>query len=385
MLFISDTKTLSDFCDTVSGSDFICVDTEFIREKTYWSQLCLIQVADENNSACIDPLAEGIDLAPFLKLMQNPDVLKVFHSARQDIEIFFNMTEAIPTPLFDTQVAAMVCGFGNSIGYKNLVNKLANIELDKTARFSDWARRPLTEKQLSYAISDVTHLRVVYKKLQKQLEKSGRYSWLKEEMAVLTTPETYINDPYKAWEKIKTYSQKPQFLAILREVTAWREKEAQNKDCPRKRIVRDEVLVEIASNTPATTEELARIRTMSKGMAEGRYGKALLEAVDKGINLPKEEWPKKPKNKKKPAGNASVEELLKVLLKIKCEEHKVAPRLIASTSDLEEIAAYNKPDVPALKGWRKKLFGNDAIKLKNGQIALSYDVENMCTKITEIS
>lgn len=373
MTLIADNQALTVFCERLAGEDFITVDTEFIRDKTYWPRLCLIQMAGADVSAAIDTLAPGLDLAPVYALLSEPRILKVFHAARQDIEIFFHQARIIPAPLFDSQVAAMVCGFGDAASYETLVAKLAKAQVDKSSRFTDWAARPLTDKQLTYALSDVTYLRTIYQKLSARLERDGRSSWLEDEMAALTAPEIYQLDPDKAWRRIKLRNPKPRYLAVLREIAAWREREARSRDVPRNRIVRDEALTEIAAHPPRGTGDLARIRSLSRGFAEGKMGAALLDAAARGLAVPDAECPQPPAKNDLPPGLGPVVELLKVLLKMRCEESGVATKLVASSANLERIAASDTADVPALAGWRRELFGEDALALKNGRLALQID------------
>lgn len=371
MTLITTTEDLDAFCRRMKGSGYITIDTEFMREKTFWPKLCLVQIAGEEEAAAVDPLADGIDLAPLFDLLADPDVLKVFHAARQDVEIFHHLTGRIPAPLFDTQVAAMVCGFGESVGYETLIAKLAGARVDKSSRFTDWSNRPLTERQLTYALSDVTHLRPAYEKLRKRLAKTGRAHWLDEEIAVLTDPATYQVEPEEAWRRLKVRSDKPRFLAILRELAAWREREAQRKDVPRSRVLRDEALLEIASHAPATVDDLARTRGLGRSVAEGRWGQELLAAVQRGRDLPPGEGPSVEPRVEPPPGLAPIVELLRVLLKMKCEEQQVATKLVANAGDLEAIAADDEAPVPALRGWRRELFGEDALALKHGRLALA--------------
>ncbi len=371
MTVITGTDSLAGFCRRQSSDGFIAVDTEFMRESTFWPKLCLVQVAGPVEAVAIDPLAPGIDLAPLFALMTDPNVLKVFHSARQDIEIFVHLTGRVPAPLFDTQVAAMVCGFGESVGYDTLAAKLAGAHIDKTSRFTDWSRRPLTEKQIRYALADVVHLRPVYEKLHHRLSDSGRESWLQEEMAVLTDPATYRLDPEDAWRRIKTRSSDPRFLGILRELAAWREREAQKRDLPRGRLLRDDILLEIAATAPRAPEPLAHVRGISKSMAEGWQGAGIMAAVERGLALPRSGLPRPDERPQVPPGLGPVIELLRVLLKMVCEEHGVAQKLVASAGDLEQIAADDHADVAALRGWRQQVFGNRALALKHGEIALA--------------
>lgn len=381
---ITDTAALQGFCDRLAGSAFITVDTEFMREKTFWPQLCLIQVGGPNEAWCIDPLAEGIDLAPLFAVMRDKSILKVFHAARQDLEIFYNMMGAFPEPLFDSQVAAMVCGFGESVGYETLATKLAKAQIDKSMRFTDWARRPLTEKQVLYALSDVTHLRVVYEKLAARLERDNRAHWLEAEMAVLTDASNYRVEPSEAWRRLKTRTKTPRFLGVVKELAAWREVEAQTRDVPRQRIIRDETLLEIAAHAPTSVEQLERSRGFSKGQAEGKMGKLILEAVERGRSLPESELPKPPERKELPQGIGPIIDLLKVLLKMRCEDNDVAQKLVANTDDLEQIAVDDNADVAALKGWRREIFGKDAIDLKHGRLALCLSKDGKRVEAVEI-
>jgi ribonuclease D len=371
MTLIADTASLAAFCRRVGDAAYITVDTEFMREKTYWPQLCLVQVAGPDEARIIDPLAPGMDLSPLFDLLVDVRMLKVFHAARQDIEIFYNLSGTVPTPLFDTQVAAMVCGFGDAVSYETLAAHLARARIDKSLRFTDWSHRPLTERQLHYALSDVVHLRPVYEKLRLRLERDGRSDWLSEEMAVLTDPSTYAADPQDAWRRLRPRSSNPRFLTVLKELAAWREREARERDLPRQRVIRDEALVEIAAHAPTTVDELSRTRGLSKGTAEGRLGTAMLEAIQRALATPQAEWPLPLERNDLPRGLGPVVDLLKVLLKFKCDRHDVAQRLVASTSDIEMIAADDRAQVPALSGWRRTVFGNDALDLKHGRIALA--------------
>ena len=371
MTWIADSATLADFCRRVATSPYVTVDTEFMRERTYWAQLCLVQVANPDEAAAIDALAPGLDLAPLLELLANPRVLKVFHAARQDLEIFYHMLGAVPAPLFDTQVAAMVCGFGDAVSYETLAGQIANVRIDKSARFTDWAQRPLSERQIAYALADVTHLRRVYSGLAQRLNTTSRAAWLHEEMATLLDPATYRMEPDEAWRRFKPRTAKPRMLAVLKEVAAWREREAQRRDVPRNRVVRDETVMDIAGHAPTSIDELARVRGLSRSFAEGRLGEELIAAVRRGLALPDTEIPRLPPAVDLPPGLGPVVEMFKVLLKMKCDEHSVAPKLVASTADLERIAADDSADVPALHGWRREVFGNAALALKRGEIAFT--------------
>ncbi len=368
---ITDSAELKDFCRRQSSAPYITVDTEFLRDKTYWPILCLVQVAGPEDAVVIDAMADGLDMAPLHELLIDPNVLKVFHAARQDLEIFYQKIGEVPTPIFDTQVAAMVCGFGDQVGYETIVNKIVGASLDKMSRFADWSKRPLTPKQLDYALADVVHLRPAYEELARQLEESGRSPWLQEEMAILEDPSTYRLDPEEAWRRIKTRGGNRRFYGVLKTVAAWREEAAQTRDIPRNRILRDDSLMDVAAHAPQTPEALSRTRGLSKGFVEGKMGKALLEAVKAGLSLPEKKIPRRPKRERLPPGIGPLTDLLKVLLKYECEKHNVASRLIANADDLARIAADDNADVPALSGWRFDLFGKQALDLKHGRLALS--------------
>ncbi len=372
MRTITETEALSELCKRLSEAEFVTVDTEFIREKTYWPQLCLAQVAGPKDVAAIDPLAENIDLTPLLELMANKNVIKVFHAARQDVEIFFHLNETIPAPIFDTQVAAMACGFGDSIAYETLVSRLAKARIDKSQRFTDWAHRPLSEKQLEYALADVTHLRIVYEKLREKLEKTGRMDWLESEMAILTDPATYCLKPKEAWRRLKTRNTNRRFLAAVREIAALRETMAQEQDVPRNRVLRDDAILEAAAQMPESTADLRRCRGIGRA-SENKLGEAIVEAVRKARALAEKDCPEPLKRLAKTGGLGPTVDLLKVLLKMKCEEHSVAQKLIASSSDIEQIAADDNADVPALRGWRRVVFGEAALALKHGGLALAVE------------
>ena len=374
MSIITTTAELAEFCARLASAPFVTVDTEFMRESTYWPKLCLVQVAGPDEARAIDPLADGLDLAPLLDLLRNEAVLKVFHAARQDLEIFHKlMGGELPKPLFDTQIGAMVCGFGDQASYETLVNKLANAQVDKSSRFTDWSKRPLSDRQITYALSDVTHLRTVYKKIAARLEKSGRTHWLDDEIANMLDPGIYKVKPEEAWLRLKPRSNNPRFLGILREIAAWREREAQYRDIPRQRILRDEALLEVASDPPDNAEQLSRVRGLSRGTAEGRIGEGLLAAVVRAKALPADTLPQVEREAPLPRGMGPLVELLKVLLKLKCDEHDVAQKLVANSSDLDQIAADDRAAVPALTGWRREIFGDDALALKHGRLALAAD------------
>ncbi|HJU20111.1 MAG TPA: ribonuclease D [Stellaceae bacterium] len=370
MQLITDTEALARFCTRQKGAGFVAVDTEFVRERTYWPILCLAQVAGPEEAAAIDALAPGIDLAPLFALMADDTILKVFHAARQDVEIFFNLTGGVPAPLFDTQIAAMVCGFGDAASYETLVSRLARAALDKSSRFTDWTQRPLSERQIHYALADVVHLRTVYERLQERLAANGRAGWFAEEMAALADPANYRNEPLAAWRRFRLRGRVDRrFLGVLRALAAWREQAAQDRNLPRGRILRDEAVIEIAAHHPKTIEALARTRSLPRGVAEGKLGGEMLEAVQRGLADP--EPPIPATRLETPPGLGPLVELLRVLLKERCEEHQVAQRLVASAEDLEAIAADDEAPVPALSGWRRTIFGADALALKHGRLALT--------------
>src|SRR5262252_252173 len=372
MDLITTTDDLAAVCGRMAKHPFVTVDTEFLRETTYYPLLCVAQMASPEEAVVVDALATGLDLSPLFALMASQNVTKVFHAARQDIEIVWNMAKTIPHPIVDTQVAAMVLGYGDSISYDQLVQRITGDTLDKSHRFTDWTRRPLSDAQIAYALSDVTHLRDVYLKLATDLEKRGRGNWVEAEMEVLTSPETYRADPERAWERLKSRVRKPKELAVLIEVAGWREREAQNRDVPRGRVLKDDVIGEIAVQAPTTVERLAGMRSLPKGFERSKWGEAIVEAVRRGLardakTLPRLDRPKPPVN-----GQATVE-LLKVLLRMTAERHGVAAKVIATVDDLDRIAADDAADVPALSGWRRELFGNKALALKHGLLSLAIE------------
>ena len=370
---IETTAELAAACETLASGEYLTIDTEFLRETTFWPQLCLIQMAGPDIAVIVDPMAKDIDLAPFFELMADTDVVKVFHAARQDIEIIYNLGKLIPHPIFDTQVAAMVCGFGDSVSYDQLVSRIKNVHIDKSSRFTDWSRRPLSEKQLDYALADVTHLRDVYLHLKAELEREGRSLWLTEEMAILEAKETYDIHPDDAWQRLKMRLKKPIELAVLQKVAAWREREARNRNVPRGRILKDDGLYEIAQQQPKDVEALSRLRTIPKGWERSAAGTAILEAVNAALELPKADMPKLPRQNQAPEGAQAAGEMLKVLLKLIAEKQGVAAKIIANSEDLERIASEGQnADVGALKGWRRELFGDTALKLINGEVALRF-------------
>lgn len=370
---ITTTQALSALCERLGGEAFITVDTEFMRERTYWPELCLIQIAGEDDLALIDALSPDIDLAPLGALLANQAVTKVFHAARQDIEIFVLLFGDVPRPLFDTQVAAMVAGFGDQVGYDSLVSGLTGASIDKAHRFSDWSVRPLSASQLAYAAGDVTHLREVYRRLNAKLRDENRLEWVEQEMAILSNPDTYRTDPETIWERMRPRSGNRRFLGTLKVLAAWREREAQRVNIPRQRLIKDEALLEIAATAPANPEALARARGITKGFAEGRTGAALLEAVATARAMSDDEMPLPAQARDSLRPSGALVALLKVLLAAKCEMHHVAPRLVASSDDIDRLAAEATPDVACMHGWRHGVFGADAEALKQGKIALGVD------------
>ena len=370
MTIITDTAALEAFLKPLGKVEFVTVDTEFLRETTYWPKLCLVQVGGPDSAACIDVLHPDLDPAPLSDLLANKKVLKVFHAARQDLEIFYHLMGELPQPVFDTQIAAMVCGFGESVGYETLVNRIVKERLDKSQRFTDWSRRPLSDKQVGYALSDVTHLRQIYQSLKKSIDKNERSPWLDEENVKLTDPGTYRQEPEEMWRRLKARSRDPKFLAILRELAAWREREAQSRDVPRQRVAKDDALLELAAHPPKSQDDLKRSR-LGKSLSGHQNAPGVLKAVQAGLDTPKEDCPYVPKKDARPSGLGPVTDLLRVLLKARSEDHQVAQKLIASSADLELIAADDEADVPALSGWRRELFGEDALKLKHGELYLA--------------
>jgi ribonuclease D len=369
---ITTTEQLSAVCKRMAGHRYVTVDTEFLRESTYYPLLCVAQMATADEAVVIDALAPEIDLAPFFDLLVDENVVKVFHAARQDIEIVWHMAGKIPHPIFDTQVAAMVLGYGDSISYEQLVHRITGDQLDKSLRFTDWTRRPLSEAQLAYAASDVTHLRDVYLKLDEDLHKRGRASWVSAEMAILTSPETYRADPERAWQRLKSRVRKPKDLAVLMEVAAWREREAQTRDVPRSRVLKDDVLGDIATHHPTTVEKLGHLRSLPKGFERSRWGADIVDAVKRGLERDPKTLPRLERQRAAQNGGATVE-LLKVLLRMTAVSHGVAAKVIATVDDLDQIASDDTADVPALKGWRRELFGEKALRLKHGQLALAVE------------
>ncbi len=369
---IVSTSELAAVCQRMAAHPFVTVDTEFLRETTYYPLLCVAQMASTEEAVVVDALAPGIDLTPFFTLMADEKVMKVFHAARQDIEIVWHLAKLIPHPIFDTQVAAMVLGYGDSISYDQLVQRITGDALDKSHRFTDWTRRPLSAAQLTYAVSDVTHLRDVYLALVDDLGRRGRVDWVQEEMSVLTSADTYRMDPENAWRRLKARVRKPKELAVLIEVAAWREREAQARDVPRSRVVKDDVLADIAVQAPTTTERLKNLRSLPKGFERSRWGEAIVAAVASGLARDIKTLPHIARMPTSANGTAMVE-LLKVLLRMISEQHHVAAKVIATVDDLERMAADDQAEVPALHGWRRELFGEKALALKHGDLALAIE------------
>ena len=366
---ITKTADLIAFVDSIKSAPFMTVDTEFMRETTYWPKLCLIQAATMDHAAIIDPLAKDLDLKPFLDLLADDTILKVFHACRQDMEIFVNLG-CMPTPVFDTQVAAMAAGFGDQVAYDALVRQKLKIDIDKGSRFTDWARRPLSEQQLHYALGDVTHLARVYLKLHDRLAKQGRLEWVAHEMILLTDPAMYTTSPEEAWRRLKPRKTSAKYMAVFAAVAEWRERTAQERDMPRGRILKDEGIDEIATQAPTDVTAFDHLRSTSKGFGSSKFGQELAEIITRVLKNPEQYAPKLDRPAPVVQVPASVVELLKVLLRIRCEEEGVAPKLIATVADLEKIALDDKAPVQALQGWRRKLFGDDAIRLKKGELAL---------------
>jgi ribonuclease D len=371
MSLITTSADLAALCERLSAHPYVTVDTEFLRETTFWPKLCVIQLASDDEAAAIDALADGIDLTPFLDLMRNPAILKVFHAARQDIEIIWKMSGSTPQPLFDTQVAAMVCGFGDQVSYEQLAGSLANAKIDKSSRFTDWSRRPLTEAQTVYALADVTHLRTVYKKLASKLEKSDRAQWLSEEISFLSAVETYEQKPENAWLRLRSRARKPRDLAVLMELAAWREQEAQSRDVPRSRVLKDDTLLDVAMAAPDSIEALGRLRTIPQGYERSKTGVDIVACVTRVLERDPTTWPRPERDRPATNGANAVVQLLKVLLQSVSERHHVASKMIATVDELEQIASDDNADVPSLKGWRFELFGQQALDLKAGRVALS--------------
>lgn len=383
MKLIETTKALEDFCKSLKKQEFITIDLEFLREKTYYAQLCLIQIATLEDNAIIDPLAKDLDMTSFFEILKNEKITKVFHSGRQDIEILYNMTGFIPNPVFDTQIAAMVCGFGEAASYETLVLNITQGVLDKSCRFSNWSMRPLDKKQLEYAISDVTHLVHVYLYLKKEIEDNHRAKCLEEEIAILKNPETYIVHPEDVWQKLKHRSHNAFFLTVLKELAEWREKRAQRKDIPRQNVIKDESLLNIAALCPTCEDDLAKIRNIRRDIVGGKLAAEIIEVIKQAKNIPESKYVKVPREKKISACSNSLFELLKLLLKIKSQETGIVAKLIASDDNLKQLTTFHDEGNPLLKGWRYNIFGADAIQLREGNINISFNKETKMVNINK--
>ncbi len=379
MPLIKTTKALEDACRRFANHAYVTVDTEFLRETTFWPKLCVIQIASDDEAVAVDGLAEGLDLTAFFDLMKNPSVMKVFHAARQDVEIIWNLDKSIPKPLFDTQVAAMVCGYGDQVSYSELVQSICKLSIDKSSRFTDWTRRPLSQAQVEYAIADVTHLRDIYKELNARLVQAHRVEWLIDEMQTLTSVSTYEQLPARAWERYKGRARKPRDLAVLMELAAWRETEAQAKDVPRSRILKDDMMIEIALAAPKDEEMLGGLRAFPRGMERSKSGADILAAVQRGLARDHKTLPKIERDSRNGNSSGAIIELMKVLLRHVAEQAGVATKMIATVDDLEAIANSDSADVPALHGWRRDLFGLKAVELKHGRLALTIENKKITT------
>jgi ribonuclease D len=373
MDMITDSGALKKLCEALAHEEFVTVDTEFLRESTFWSELCLIQIAGEKLNGLIDPLAAGLDLKPFFSLMDNPKVLKVFHAARQDVEIMVHRAGTVPHPIFDTQIAAMVCGFGDQVSYEGLVRRLAGAQIDKSSRFTDWSRRPLSDKQLAYALSDVTHLRTVYAKLKTELDATGREPWLAQEMAILMAIETYRTHPEDAWKRIKVRLKSKKQLGVLMSVAAWREIEAQEKNVPRGRVIKDDAVAEIATQMPQTKEALAQLRALPRGFSNSKIGDGILKAVKQGLARDPALLPDVNRGREESSDQTqAAAEILKLALKVICEREGLAPKLVASSSDIEALAEDDAADIDVMRGWRRDVFGKVALDLKHGKSMIGF-------------
>jgi len=371
MELITSTSVLAAFCERATGYDFVTVDTEFLRETTYWPKLCLLQAATEDEAVLIDPLADGLSMAPFFALLADDKVTKVFHAARQDIEIFVKLTGQVPLNIFDTQIAASVCGFGDSVSYDNLVRSIVNVELDKSSRFTDWSARPLSEKQRVYALADVTHLRDIYKTLMQQVEETKRWDWVEDELSTMRRIDTYVVQPDQAWERLKAKLNRPRDLAALKAIAAWREKRAQDTDQPRSRVLKDDALVELAMQRPSSSEGFDKLRAVQRGYGRSAAAAEIISIIKMVEELPKSELPAMPERYRGPSPKGAVGDLVRVLLKAVAEQHGVAARIIATSDDIDALVLDDDADVPALKGWRRKLFGDKALAIKHGKIGLA--------------
>jgi ribonuclease D len=370
MDLVISTDVLAGFCERAAQFDFVTVDTEFLRETTYWPKLCLIQAATPDEVILIDPLVPGLDLSPFFALLANPAVTKVFHAARQDIEIFVKLTGKVPVNIFDTQIAASVCGFGDSVSYDNLVRAITNVELDKSSRFTDWSARPLTEKQRLYAAADVTHLRDIYIELRKQVDATKRWDWVEDELGVLRSIDTYVVQPDQAWERLKMKINRPRDLAALKRLAGWREKRAQDGDQPRSRVLKDDVLFELAMQRPLTPDAFDKLRAVPRGFGRSSAAAEIMVILKQVEALDKSELPHMPDRYRGPSPKGAVGDLIRVLLKSVAEQHGVAARIIATSDEIDALVLDDEADVPALKGWRRKLFGDKALDIKHGRIGL---------------
>lgn len=371
-MLITDSAELAAYCKELESARYVAVDTEFMRERTYRAELCLIQLAAPGLEAvAVDPLARGMDLSPLFAVMSNPAIVKVFHAARQDLEIFYELMGQVPAPLFDTQVAAMVCGFGEQVGFATLAATIARVSVDKSSQYSDWSLRPLSDQQLQYALDDVIHLCTIFEALEEKLSENERILWLAEEMETLASPSTYVTEPMDAWRRVKHRRAKPRALAVLQELAAWREVKADKTNVPRGRIIRDEPLVEIASAAPSTKDQLSRIRGLGSNAVNGSMGSEILAAVKRGLAIPKDDWPRLTPRPELPGGARELVALLQALLKLRCEEQDVAPKMVATRDDLEQLLIDKNADIKFLTGWRRELFGEDALALMEGKIALT--------------
>jgi ribonuclease D len=371
MELITSTAPLAAFCARATAFEFVTVDTEFLRETTYWPKLCLLQVATPDEAILVDPLADGLSLAPFFALLANEAIVKVFHAARQDIEIFVKLTGTVPTNIFDTQIAASVCGFGDSISYDNLVRAVTGVDLDKSSRFTDWSHRPLTEKQRLYALADVTHLRDIYLKLRGQVTETDRWDWVEDELGVLRSIDTYVVKPENAWERFKSKLSRPRDLAALKVLAAWRERRAQDGDQPRSRVLKDDALIELAMQRPATPDAFDKLRAVQRGYGRSSAAAEIIGLIKEVEALPKSELPPAIERYRGPSPKGAVGDLVRVLLKAVSEEHGVAPRILATSDDIDALVLDDDADVPALRGWRRKLFGEKALAVKHGRIGLA--------------
>lgn len=385
MQTITTTEALAAFCDRAAAADYLTVDTEFMRESTYWPILCLLQIATADEAVLIDPIAGDLDFAPLWVLFQNPDVLKVFHAGKQDIEIFVKLSGDAPHPVFDTQVAATVCGFGDSVAYDALVHQVTGDQIDKSSRFTDWSRRPLSDRQLHYAIADVTHLRPVYDYLSQRLDEQGRRGWVEDEMAGLSDADAYRVKPEDAWKRLKMKVSRPRDLAVMQEVAAWRERRAQAQDVPRNRVIKDDAIYELAQQQPTDPAAFERLRSFSRGFGRSDAASEIMAIIEKVRARPKEALPTVPRRPRGPSPKGPIGDLIRVLLKAVAEQHGVAPRVIASSDDIDAIVLDDNADVPALAGWRRKLFGNKALAIKHGKLALGADRKGVIPLEVEVS